>query len=80
MIDPVASNLGALAAQPPVTRSSAAGEFTKIFYRELLRQAFKGQLPLAAEEVMLDKLADEFARKNSGILPALPAGRQGEVK
>ncbi|MFA4905324.1 MAG: hypothetical protein WC645_02350 [Candidatus Margulisiibacteriota bacterium] len=73
MIDPVANNLSALAAQPPVTRSSAAGEFTKIFYKELLRQAFKDQLPLAAEEVMLDKLAAEFARKNSGIIP-------GEVK
>ncbi|MBI5699511.1 hypothetical protein HZC35_04270 [Candidatus Saganbacteria bacterium] len=69
MIDPVANNLGALAAQSPVTRSSAAGEFTKIFYRELLRQAFKDQLPPAAEDVMLDKLAAELARKNAGIIP-----------
>lgn len=73
MIDPINNNVSALAAQPPVTRQSAAGEFTKIFYKELLRQAFKDQLPLVAEEVMLDKLAADLARKNAGILP-------GEVK
>lgn len=79
MIDPIASDLGGVVAQPPVTRKSAAGEFTKIFYRELFRQAFTDQLPLPGQDVLLDKLAEDFARRNSSLLPPVPAGR-GEVK
>jgi hypothetical protein len=68
MIDPIGNDLGTVTAQPPVTRKSAAGEFTKIFYRELFRQAFTNQLPLPGQDVLLDKLAEDFARKNAGLL------------
>lgn len=75
MIDPIMNNLGAITAQSQVTRRSAAGEFTKIFYKELFRQAFTSQfqgessvLGLTNQEVLLDKLAEDFARKNAGIL------------
>jgi len=73
MIDPITYDMGGIVAQTPVTRSSAAGEFTKIFYRELFRQTFAGQLPQPGQDVLLNKLAEEFARRNTGLLP-------GEVK
>jgi len=68
MIDPISNDIGGVVAQTPVTRSSAAGEFTKIFYRELFRQTFAGQLPEPGQDVLLNKLAEDFARRNAGLL------------
>ncbi len=69
MIDPISNDMGGVVAQTPVTRSSARGEFTKIFYRELFRQAFADQLPQPGQDVLLNKLTEDFMRRNASLLP-----------
>jgi len=64
------SNLGAIASQMPIKRETADIEFSKIFYKEMLKQVFTASdnpnalITKANQDILIDKLAEEMARKN----------------
>ena len=69
------SDLGTIASRQTVKRDNADNEFVKIFYKELLRQVFTSSTGdenvLASsvnQDILIDKLAEEMARKNMAIL------------
>jgi hypothetical protein len=63
-----------LVGKRSVTRASAQQEFATLFYKELFKQAFKEQVEgssLIGQEILIEKLAEEMARKNAHLLPAV---------
>ncbi len=70
------SGIGALAMRQSIKREEVSEEFTKIFYKELLRQAFSaprmGEENLSTysvnQDIFIDKLAEEMVRKNINLL------------
>jgi len=70
-VSPLAS-IGSIAAQKPIKREDVDLEFAKIFFKEVLRQAFtlpenNGENLFASSvnhDIFIDKLAEEMARKN----------------
>jgi hypothetical protein len=65
------SGLGMVAAQSPVGKENSEAEFTKIFYRELLREMFASSdeenplLPSSVnKDVFIDTLAEKMVKDN----------------
>jgi len=55
-----------------VTRATAQQEFAKLFYKELFKQAFPEQIEgtsLINQDILIERLAEEMARKNAPLLP-----------
>ena len=61
------SDLGTIASRQTLKRDNADNEFVKIFYKELLRQVFTSSDSAVNQDILIDKLAEEMARKNMAI-------------
>jgi hypothetical protein len=62
------SDLGTIASRQTLKRDNADNEFVKIFYKELLRQVFTSSDSAVNQDILIDKLAEEMARKNMAII------------
>ena len=62
------SDLGSIASRQTLKRDNADNEFVKIFYKELLRQVFTSSDSAVNQDILIDKLAEEMARKNMAII------------
>ena len=70
-------SVGNYAAKGIPSRATAKDEFAALFYKELFKQAFSGQLEstnsVAAlnRELLLERFAEEMVVRNAHLLPPL---------